>query len=161
MKWAILLYATLIFPTGEKQQVISWNIPFSSYEQCEQFYKKEKDTLHKGVLDHGKEVYHPEIQLVEMGCAVAMFSFLPLCQFKSGNVIVDFFTIKLNPKKKALLNGIASFIFFMVAAFFSWRMIYGGMDMYKYNEQTMRCSLHTRVLAALQAPASASRGRGT
>tara|TARA_Y100001954_G_C15402342_1_gene403284 strand:- start:252 stop:539 length:288 start_codon:yes stop_codon:yes gene_type:complete len=69
MKWAILLYATLIFPTGEKQQVISWNIPFSSYEQCEQFYKKEKDTLHKGVLDHGKEVYHPEIQLVEMGCA--------------------------------------------------------------------------------------------
>ena len=42
MKWAILLYATLIFPTGEKQQVISWNIPFSSYEQCEQFYKKEK-----------------------------------------------------------------------------------------------------------------------
>lgn len=78
-----------------------------------------------------------DFELVEMGCAVAMFSFLPLCQFKSGNVIVDFFTIKLHTKKKALLNGMASFIFFMVAAFFSWRMIYGGIDMYKYNEQTM------------------------
>ena len=78
-----------------------------------------------------------DFELVEMGCAVAMFSFLPLCQFKSGNVIVDFFTIKLSIRKKAFLNSTASFIFFVVAAFFSWRMIYGGIDMYKYSEQTM------------------------
>ena len=65
-----------------------------------------------------------DFELVEMGCAVAIFSFLPLCQFKGGNVIVDFFTIKLHERKIAFLNGIASFIFFMVAAFFSWRMIF-------------------------------------
>ena len=36
-----------------------------------------------------------DFELVEMGCAIAMFSFLPLCQFKNGNVIVDFFTINI------------------------------------------------------------------
>jgi TRAP-type C4-dicarboxylate transport system permease small subunit len=78
-----------------------------------------------------------DFELVEMGCAIAMFSFLPLCQLKSGNVIVDFFTIKLSDKKKAFLNGVGSFIFFLVAGFFTWRMIYGAFDMYEYNEQTM------------------------
>tara|TARA_B100001741_G_C16466879_1_gene557977 strand:- start:509 stop:1048 length:540 start_codon:yes stop_codon:yes gene_type:complete len=78
-----------------------------------------------------------DFELVEMGCAVAIFSFLPLCQFKGGNVIVDFFTIKLHKRKIAFLNGIASFIFFIVAGFFSWRMIYGGIQIYKDNTQTM------------------------
>ena len=41
-----------------------------------------------------------DFELVEMGCAVAMFSFLPLCQFKNGNVIVDFFTINVSNKIK-------------------------------------------------------------
>ena len=41
-----------------------------------------------------------DFELVEIGCAVAMFSFLPLCQFKNGNVIVDFFTINLSNKIK-------------------------------------------------------------
>ena len=33
-----------------------------------------------------------DFELVEMGCAVAIFSFLPLCHLKNGNVIVDFFS---------------------------------------------------------------------
>ena len=69
MKWAILLYATLLYPTGERQQVISWNLPFQTYEQCEAFYYEQKENLHKGVITHGKDKYHPEIQLLEMGCA--------------------------------------------------------------------------------------------
>ena len=55
MKWAILLYATLLYPTGEHQQVISWNLPFQTYEQCEAFYYEQKENLHKGVITHGKE----------------------------------------------------------------------------------------------------------
>ena len=53
-----------------------------------------------------------DFELVEMGCAVAIFSFLPLCQFKNGNVIVDFFTIKLSNRIKNSLNGIGAFLFF-------------------------------------------------
>tara|TARA_B100001057_G_scaffold305656_1_gene305805 strand:+ start:4482 stop:4769 length:288 start_codon:yes stop_codon:yes gene_type:complete len=69
MKWAILLYAHLIYPTGEIQQVVSWNLPFQSYEQCEAFYNLQYKTLHAGVINHGKQVYHPDIKIKEMGCA--------------------------------------------------------------------------------------------
>lgn len=78
-----------------------------------------------------------DFELVEMGCAVAIFSFLPLCQFKNGNVIVDFFTIKLSNRIKNSLNGVGAFLFFLVSSFFTWRMVYGALDMYKFNEQTM------------------------
>ena len=78
-----------------------------------------------------------DFELVEMGCAVAMFSFLPLCQFNNGNVIVDFFTINLSNKIINSLNGLGAFLFFLVASFFTWRMVYGALDMFKYNEQTM------------------------
>ena len=74
-----------------------------------------------------------DFELVEMGCAVAMFSFMPLCQFKNGNVIVDFFTVNLSNS----LNGLGAFLFFLVSSFFTWRMVYGALDMYKYNEETM------------------------
>jgi TRAP-type C4-dicarboxylate transport system permease small subunit len=40
-----------------------------------------------------------DFELVEIACAVAIGSFLPLCHLKNGNVIVDFITAKL-PKKK-------------------------------------------------------------
>ena len=40
-----------------------------TYEQCEAFYYEQKENLHKGVITHGKDKYHPEIQLLEMGCA--------------------------------------------------------------------------------------------
>ena len=56
-----------------------------------------------------------DFELVEMGCAIAMFSFLPLCQFKNGNVIVDFFTINLSNKIKNSLNGLGAFLFFLVS----------------------------------------------
>ena len=42
MKWAILLYAILLYPDGEREQhVISWNIPFLTYQQCQVFFSAE------------------------------------------------------------------------------------------------------------------------
>ena len=40
-----------------------------------------------------------DFELVEIACAVAIGSFLPLCHLKNGNVIVDFITAKLSKKK--------------------------------------------------------------
>ena len=67
MMWAILIYATLVYPSGEVQRVISWNLPFRSYEQCEAFYRQEEDTLQKGVIAHGQDVYHPDRQIQQAG----------------------------------------------------------------------------------------------
>ena len=78
-----------------------------------------------------------DFELVEIACAVAIGSFLPLCHLKEGNVIVDFVTAKLSKSKINFLDSISSLIFGLVALFFSSRMILGAKDMYVYQEETM------------------------
>jgi len=78
-----------------------------------------------------------DFELVEIACAVAIGSFLPLCHLKEGNVIVDFITAKLSKNKINLLDCVSSLIFGLVALFFSFRMILGAKDMYVYQEETM------------------------
>ncbi len=78
-----------------------------------------------------------DFELVEIGSAIAISSFLPLCHLKKGNVIVDFITAKLNFKKIAFLDCISSVIYGLIALFFTWRMFFGAKDMYYYQEETM------------------------
>ena len=78
-----------------------------------------------------------DFELVEIACAVAIGSFLPLCHLKEGNVMVDFITAKLSKNKINLLDSISSLIFGLLALFFSSRMILGAKDMYVYQEESM------------------------
>ena len=78
-----------------------------------------------------------DFELVEIGSAIAICSFLPLCHLKKGNVIVDFITAKLNFKKIAFLDCVSSVIYGLIALFFTWRMFFGAKDMYNYQEETM------------------------
>ncbi|MEM7465150.1 MAG: TRAP transporter small permease [Pseudomonadota bacterium] len=78
-----------------------------------------------------------DFELVKIGCAVAISSFLPICQLMRGNVIVDFVTAGLSDRVRHILDGASGALFALVAMFFTWRMIYGIQDMYKYSEETM------------------------
>tara|TARA_Y100000766_G_scaffold280385_1_gene290133 strand:- start:579 stop:1085 length:507 start_codon:yes stop_codon:yes gene_type:complete len=78
-----------------------------------------------------------DFELVEIGSAIAISSFLPLCHLKKGNVIVDFITAKLNFKKIAFLDCVSSVFYGLIALFFTWRMFFGAKDMYNYQEETM------------------------
>lgn len=78
-----------------------------------------------------------DFELVEMGCAVAISSFLPLCHLRNGNVIVDFVTAGLRPRAIAALDGLGALAFALVAGVFTWRMIFGAQDMFENNEETM------------------------
>ena len=69
IKVSILLYAILLYPDGIKeQQVISWNLPFQSYQQCQTFYLQNATNLKSGVVVHGNSQYEQGMQLTEMGC---------------------------------------------------------------------------------------------
>ena len=78
-----------------------------------------------------------DFELVEIACAVAIGSFLPLCHLKNGNVIVDFITAKLSKNKINFLDAFSSLIFGITALFFSIRMVLGARDMFVYQEETM------------------------
>jgi TRAP-type C4-dicarboxylate transport system permease small subunit len=78
-----------------------------------------------------------DFELVEMGCAVAVAAFLPLCFMRKGNVIVDFVTAGLPSWITQCLDTLAALFFGLVAGFFAWRMCFGAKDMMYYNEETM------------------------
>lgn len=65
---------------------------------------------------------------------VAVFAFLPYCQLVRGNVVVDFFTARLRPRGKALLDAAGNVLFLVVAVVFTWRMYYGLLDLRDYSE---------------------------
>ncbi len=75
IKVAILLYAILLYPDGQReQQVISWNLPFQSYQQCEMFYLQNATNLKDGVVVHGNSQYEQGMTLQEMGCTRVILS---------------------------------------------------------------------------------------
>lgn len=70
MQWVILLYAFLEYPdSGAIEKVVSRNLPFESYEQCEQFYHQNKNNLIPGVIKYSKTYNGEELTLLEMGCS--------------------------------------------------------------------------------------------
>ena len=77
-----------------------------------------------------------DFELVELGCAIAISSFLPLCLLRKGNVTVDFFQRDF-PKLIHSLEIFTDLIFVVVSATFSMRMTLGIQDFYKYGEETM------------------------
>lgn len=78
-----------------------------------------------------------DFELVEIGCAISVFAFLPYCQLHNGNVVVDFFTLRANASTRNRMDSVCSLIYGLIAALLTWRMTLGGYDMYQYGEQTM------------------------
>ncbi|WP_260293090.1 TRAP transporter small permease [Sedimenticola hydrogenitrophicus] len=78
-----------------------------------------------------------DFELVEIGCAIAVFAFLPYCQLHNGNVVVDFFTLHIHPRTRGRMDSVGSLVFGLIAALLTWRLALGGYDMYRYGEQTM------------------------
>lgn len=78
-----------------------------------------------------------DIELVQIGTGIAVFSFLPFCQLRRGNVMVDFFTAEARLRVRAALDCLGNLVFFALALLISWRLIYGLQDKLAYNDTTM------------------------
>ena len=75
IKVSVLLYAILLYPDGiRQQQVISWNLPFATFQQCQMFYNQNATNLKQGVIVHGNSQYEKGMQLTEMGCTKVVIS---------------------------------------------------------------------------------------
>ncbi len=78
-----------------------------------------------------------DFELVAIGTGVAVFAFLPWCQLTRGNVIVDFFMSTAPVRAKVFFDIIGSLMYLAIGVLLTWRMIYGGIDMYNYGERSM------------------------
>lgn len=78
-----------------------------------------------------------DVELVQVGCVLAVASFLPYAQMKGAHVIVDFFTLKAPKSVRRVLDIVAALIFAVVAFVLAWRSYFGMISAYKSNSTTM------------------------
>ena len=78
-----------------------------------------------------------DFELVEAGCAVAVFAFLPWCQFRRGHVTVDILISRLSGRQQAVLAMLGNIALSLVAGLVAWRLWFGMLDKFSYGETTM------------------------
>ena len=76
----------------------------------------------------GGQGVNGDFELVQMGLAVAVFAFLPLCQAHRGNVAVETFTTRLPDSLQAALDVVWDLLYAAFAAFIAWRLSIGAVE---------------------------------
>ncbi|RCK18764.1 TRAP transporter small permease [Thalassospira lucentensis] len=87
-----------------------------------------------------------DFEIVEMGCGIAAFLFLPLCQRKGNHVMVDIFSMAFPQRTRTLLDQVWEALFCLAWVIISWRVAYGLIDMYDYNDRSMLLRMPTWIV---------------
>jgi TRAP-type C4-dicarboxylate transport system permease small subunit len=98
---------------------------------------------------------HPilgDVELVQLGCAVVVASFLPYTQFRRGNIIVDFFTTGASEQTQNLLDGVGTLLYTLVMGLVTWRVAVGGIDIHNNQETSMLMALPLWIPYMLMIP---------
>ncbi|RMD47387.1 MAG: TRAP transporter small permease [Alphaproteobacteria bacterium] len=82
-----------------------------------------------------------DFELVEMGTAVAVFSFLPWCQLRRGHVTVDILVDRFPPRLAALFQFLGDLVLLAFAALIAWRLWFGFGEKLPYLDQPLRDAL--------------------
>ena len=69
------------------------------------------------------------------GAAIALF--LPWCQARRGNIIVDFFTAKAGAATRERLDRVGAFLVGAVMALLVWRTTIGGLSAWNSQSGSM------------------------
>ncbi len=77
-----------------------------------------------------------DVELTEMGVAVAAFAFLPYCQLVGANVVADIFTARASPRTRARLAVLGDLAALGFALLLLWRMSLGMLDQRAYGYTT-------------------------
>lgn len=76
-----------------------------------------------------------DIELLQMGTAVAAAAMLAYCEMLGKHLKVDFFTEKLRTRPRAILDGFAHLLLALVSALVAWRTGIAAISNY-YSEET-------------------------
>lgn len=87
-----------------------------------------------------------DFEIVEMGCGIAAFLFLPLCQRKGNHVMVDIFSMAFPQRTRHVLDQVWEALFCLAWIIISWRVAYGLIDMYDYNDRSMLLRMPTWIV---------------
>ena len=78
-----------------------------------------------------------DYEITELACGVAVFAFFPYCHMRNANIVVEFFTARLSPRRKTMLDTVHNFAFTVVAGLIAWRLFVGGLHKLADEETTL------------------------
>ena len=91
-----------------------------------------------------------ELTGVAAGAAIALF--MPWCQLRRGNIIVDFFTARASERTNAALDRLGALLLGLVFALLAWRTTLGGVNAYSSQSGTMMLGFPEWVVYAAMVP---------
>lgn len=96
-----------------------------------------------------------DFELVQIGAAIAVASFLPWGQMRGTHVFVDFFTMRASPRTQRLLDALGAVLLALCAALVAWRMTLGTIGLKDSGETTMLLAVPVWYAYALMTPSFA------
>lgn len=78
-----------------------------------------------------------DVELTQFGVAMCVACFLPWCQVKGGNIIVDFFTTNASRRTRSVLDGVGALLLALMLGLLAWRTGVGAISNKEAGETTM------------------------
>lgn len=78
-----------------------------------------------------------DIEIMQMGGAIAAAAMLPFCEMERHHLRVDFFTARLSPRAKYWLDALSHLLLALVAATIAWRTAVGALALREAGESSM------------------------
>lgn len=82
-----------------------------------------------------------DYEIVQMVTAVAAFAFLPLCQMRRGNILVDTFTARLPDVVQRGLDALWDLVYAGIIAIVAWQLMQGAIGTVTSNTVSMILAL--------------------
>ena len=112
-----------------------------------------------------------DFELVQMATAIAIFAFLPYCQARRGNIVVDTFTSRLPERANAVIDAFWDLIYAGMMGLLTACLTAGALEHYRSGQTTMLlqlivwpalalCALLALMLACTALATAAMRMRG-
>jgi len=84
------------------------------------------------------------------GAAIALF--MPWCQARRGNIIVDFFTARASQAVNARLDRLGAFLLAVCMALLAWRTTIGGLNAWKSGSGSMMLGFPEWIVYVFMVP---------
>jgi TRAP-type C4-dicarboxylate transport system permease small subunit len=91
-----------------------------------------------------------ELSGAAAGAAIALF--MPWCQFKRGNIMVDFFTAKASSSAQDRMERMGALLLAAVMALMTWRTTLGGLNAWTSTSGTMMLNFPEWIIYSAMVP---------